>query len=411
MKKLISVLLCVFMAFSVVSGVAVRDTAFDIAVTAEAAETSLEKSMLPYYYSLLSDKEQEWYLQMRKAVINKKRSVRLKGSIDEKIISKLANTMFYYDVLTFNLKAIAGGTLSANGAEVEFEYNFSKESYDKMLAAMDKTANTVIKKFDEDTSTYTKIKYIHDYLVKKTDYVEEAKTAHYAYGAMAKGKAVCEGYAQAFAYICRKAGIKTVNVIGIAGGEAHMWNKVYYNKKWYNIDVTWDDPVAPLVENSSYDYFMISDEVMNRSHTPDPCEYKVPAATDDSKSYYAKYKLVASSNSEAKKLLIDQIAKAASKGKSVVTIKFSDRNAYSSFLSYIKKNDSEQLFDILDKAADKTKAKLITKGCLSNSNDDNYTYTVYVYCKGKSISDYYSDTSQLDRDTIDYFRQLGISVD
>lgn len=398
------------MAFSVVSGIAVGGTELDMAVTAEAAETSLEKSMLPYYYSLLSEKEQGWYLQMREAVINKKSSVKIKGSIKEDTINKFANTMFYYDVLTFNLKNISGGAIYANSAEINFEYNFSKESYDKMLAAMDKTANSVIKKFDEDTSTYTKIKYIHDYLIKKTEYVEDAKTAHYAYGAMAKGEAVCEGYAQAFAYICRKAGIRTVNVIGRAGGESHMWNKVYYNKKWYNVDVTWNDPVSNLVENSTYEYFMVSDEVMNRSHTPDKCEYKVPAATDDSKNYYARNKLVASSNSEAKTLLVNQIAKAVSKGKSVVTIKFSDKNAYSSFLSYIKKNNSEQLFDILDEAAKKSK-KLITKGCQTNSNNDCYTFTMFVYRKGSSLSDYYTDTKQVDKDTKDYLKQLGVTID
>lgn len=398
------------MAFSAVSGIAVRGTALDTAIAADAAETSLEKTMLPYYYSLMSEKEQGWYLQMREAVINKKSSVKIKGSLTEDTIVKLANTMFYYDVLTFNLKNISGGVFYSNSVEINFEYNFSKESYDKMLSAMDKTANAVIKKFDEDTSSYTKIKYIHDYLIKKTEYVEDAKTAHYAYGAMARGEAVCEGYAHAFAYICRKAGIKTVNVIGRAGGESHMWNKVYYNKKWYNVDVTWDDPVSNLVENSTYEYFMVSDEVMNRSHTPDKCEYKVPAATDDSKNYYAKYKLTASSNSEAKTLLINQIVKAAAKGKSVVTIKLSDKNAYSSFCSYIKKNNSEQLFDILDEAAKKSK-KIITKGCQSNTNDDCLTFTVFVYYKDTSLSDYYADTSKVDKNTRDYFRKLGLTVD
>lgn len=409
MKKLISVLLCAIMAFSVVSGIAVKDTALDIAVTAEAAETSLVKSMLPYYYSLLSEKEQKWYLQMREAVIERKSSVKLKGAIDEDTISKFANTMFYYDVLTFNLQNISGGTLYANSAEVNFEYSFSKETYDKMIAAMDKTANSIIKKFDEDTSTYSKIKYIHDYLIKNTEYVDNTKTSHFAYGAMVKGKAVCEGYAQAFAYICRKAGIRTVNVIGQAGGEAHMWNKVYYNKKWYNIDVTWDDPVSNLIDNGTYEYFMVSDEIMNKSHTPDKCEYKVPAATDDSKNYYTKYKLTASSNSEAKNLLINQIAKAASKGKYIVTIRLSDQAAYDNFLSYMSKNNSEQLFDVLNKASKKTKAKLITSGCTPSSNDDCYTYTVFIYFKGTSISDYFSDLNEVDNDTRYYFKQLGIS--
>lgn len=411
MKKLISFLLCTMMAFSAVSGIAFRDTSFDTAITAEAAETTLEKSMLPYYYSLMSDTEKSWYLQMRTAVINKESSVKLKGSVTSETIQKLANTMFYYDVLTFNLNSITGGTISANGAKINFAYKFNKESYDKMIEKMNTVANSIIAKFDDDTSTYAKIKYIHDYLIKKTEYTETEQTAHYAYGPMVRGKGVCEGYAQAFAFICRKAGIQTVNVIGTSRGESHMWNKVYYNKKWYNVDVTWDDPVSNIVENISYNYFMVSDEVINKDHTPDECEYKIPSATDDSKSYYKMYKLTASTNNEAKALLINQTAKAATKGKSVVTIQLENQSAFNSFESYINKNNCEALFDVLKSAAKKTDAELITNTCNFSSDSSSLTFTIMVYRKGTSLSDYFSDTSSVDSGTKKTLKGYGITID
>lgn len=53
------------------------------------------------------------------------------------------------------------------------------------------------------------------------------------------------------------------------GYGAHAWNKVKVDGKWYWIDVTWDAPVPDRPGTVfRYDYFMISEEQMNRDHFP-----------------------------------------------------------------------------------------------------------------------------------------------
>lgn len=64
-----------------------------------------------------------------------------------------------------------------------------------------------------------------------------------------KRVAVCSGFSNLFKYICDKAGIKCVQVVGFAktsnekpfdfSRTNHEWNAVKINNKWFLIDVTW----------------------------------------------------------------------------------------------------------------------------------------------------------------------------
>ncbi len=41
-----------------------------------------------------------------------------------------------------------------------------------------------------------------------------------------------------------EAGLECRIITGKGNGEDHAWNIVKVNGKWYNIDLTWDDPVS-----------------------------------------------------------------------------------------------------------------------------------------------------------------------
>lgn len=90
--------------------------------------------------------------------------------------------------------------------------------------------------------------------------------------------AVCEGYAKAFSYLCEKAGLQTELVYGTARNENHeeyhAWNQICVDSLWYNIDVTWDDPFLNGENisdgsNMIYDYFLVPDSALEKSHFPD----------------------------------------------------------------------------------------------------------------------------------------------
>jgi hypothetical protein len=119
------------------------------------------------------------------------------------------------------------------------------------------------------------VKAIHDYIAANARY-KDGTNAYTAYGILIEGSGVCDGYAYAFWLLCNLAGINCIRVSGDAtdedgNTEAHAWNKVQVDGLWYNVDVTWDDPVfyynGVLTDTIRTEYFLISDEVISADHT------------------------------------------------------------------------------------------------------------------------------------------------
>ena len=101
-------------------------------------------------------------------------------------------------------------------------------------------------------SDYDKLRTIHDYLVNHITYHQDGTyTSHSAYSALIRGYSVCQGYAGLFQRLCREVGIPCRYITGYAG-EAHAWNIVYLDGYWYNVDVTWDDPVGGSLRHTYF---------------------------------------------------------------------------------------------------------------------------------------------------------------
>ena len=103
-----------------------------------------------------------------------------------------------------------------------------------------------------------KVKAIHDYLILNNQYKKSSHDQD-IYGAMStKSSPVCMSYAMSFLYCCQRMDIECVLVVGYAG-EAHAWNMLKLENSdgeinsddWYEMDVTWDDPVG---DNVPIDY-------------------------------------------------------------------------------------------------------------------------------------------------------------
>lgn len=128
----------------------------------------------------------------------------------------------------------------------------------------------------EGLSPYDTVLAIHDTIAGNTRYsAAGGERAHTAAGVLIDGAGVCDGYSRAFWLLCRMCGIDCIRVIGIADGVDHAWNKVCLDGEWYNVDVTWDDPIyhynGVLTDIIEYDYFLVSDNSIGESHIP--CEH------------------------------------------------------------------------------------------------------------------------------------------
>ena len=149
-----------------------------------------------------------------------------------------------------------------------------KEMYEELTAS----AKQIISQVPANASDYDKALFVHDYLVDHTVFEyqtedgteQEYKICHTAYGCIQNGSAVCEGYARAYQYLMKLLSVPCGTCSGIAGGERHAWNYVCLDNDYYWLDLTWDDPSSierPGVNGKSHAYFLLNDDMMNRSHT------------------------------------------------------------------------------------------------------------------------------------------------
>lgn len=134
---------------------------------------------------------------------------------------------------------------------------------------------------------------IHDYIVKNVQYDKATAAngvsssqchAYDIFGAAIEGKAVCEGYAKLFQYLCYCTGINATQISGVANGGAHMWNAVKLDGEWYQMDVTWNDTDGEWLY---YKYYNLTDGEMGKNHTPDS-DFSYPACRG-AKYRYADY--------------------------------------------------------------------------------------------------------------------------
>ena len=128
--------------------------------------------------------------------------------------------------------------------------------------------------------------YIHDTLAGMIVYTSGTTHAHNAYGALVEGKCVCEGYAEAYQVLLHRVGIQSFLAIGdgYSGGSwgGHEWNYVQLNGKYYQTDLTWDDPGSTLY----HAYYNLTDSMMLEDHRLDATGYDLPTCNSLDDNYF-----------------------------------------------------------------------------------------------------------------------------
>ncbi len=148
----------------------------------------------------------------------------------------------------------------------------SQADWEEKQAAFDQAADQFLSDIDLTEPAPVIALQIHDRLISRVSYEDSAAednapfyhAAHTAYGALVQKKAVCDGYALAYLYLLKKAGISSIFIpgvltvtldsegtIGSSGG--HAWNMVMLGGYWYETDPTWDDDPSPAHRHDYYD--------------------------------------------------------------------------------------------------------------------------------------------------------------
>lgn len=173
----------------------------------------------------------------------------------------------------------------------------AKELYNKV--------NSILKsEIKSGMTDYEKALALHDYLCKNVKY-SSSNVGKTAYGAIVKGEANCQGYAEATGLLYTLAGIE--NIIVRATNDStkatHGYVKAKVNNKWYVVDTTADDPINNTNPNPRHDFFLVTDEIEEQRYTPWSISHDLPVCDSLDDNYYVKNKLVVTSLEQAKKLI------------------------------------------------------------------------------------------------------------
>lgn len=148
--------------------------------------------------------------------------------------------------------------------EVELKANFRESK--EMTEQVRNFAKSLLAEMN--LSQYSKeqqVKLIHDWIVTNVQY-DESLQRYTAYEALKEGLAVCQGYAMLGYMLYSEAGFDVRIVEGTAKGQEHAWNMILLNDRWYQLDLTWDDPVGQAADVVSYRYYLVSDEELAKDH-------------------------------------------------------------------------------------------------------------------------------------------------
>lgn len=239
-----------------------------------------------YYYNFLSDETKKYYDLLLEA--SKNYSNTISGSFsfnadsfDEALYAFSYDYPIYYwwrvGVSTSYSDNSFKSTCSVNASELEENVSKIISEKDRILASC------------KNENNYITIKNISDYISSEFNYDMENPNAHNLLGGIIDKKCVCDGYASTFKYLCNEAGFNCNIVEGIGinndAPEQHAWNIIELNNKWYNVDTTWSAPLTDKGKMIVYDYFLVSDEILNTNHFRNDI-YTYPNCDDSSLFYF-----------------------------------------------------------------------------------------------------------------------------
>ena len=251
-----------------------------------AFEESLPAGMKAerYPYQQLNLREQKLYTALYNGIEAHKDKIKLPGMFSEDEYKRIYLLVAEQEPQFFYLDTIFETAEIMN--EANMRYQIDAENARQMEIEMNIAADKILQNASGDD--LSRLLAIHDGIARHCEYTE-GEYASEAYGCLVQGKAKCEGYAKAFLYVARRAGMKVMNVTGKdSRGENHVWNIAEADGTYVQIDVTWDDDQR-YEGKVVHACFAIPDTFF-ADHTPDLSAYIPPECEDTGKSRYDYYK-------------------------------------------------------------------------------------------------------------------------
>lgn len=260
-----------------------RKYVIESADSSVSGDSILDDYSVKYAYNTLNSTQKKLYAALFKGVSKHSSSIDVSGiNATTSDLNKAYWAFDYENPQFFWLSDGYSYSYSGNTVlSVDVQYSRTKSEADKIAPKLEAAAKKITDKAPREKGLFEQVKYLHDAVTEMTEYTKSGPSYKAeADGPLLHGVALCEGYSKAFMYLCQSVGIECICVSGYAG-EGHMWNMLKLDGEWYNMDVTWDDPVGGL---PNYTYFCIPTSKIKSDHTFENT-FTVPSATATKYSY------------------------------------------------------------------------------------------------------------------------------
>ncbi|MCL2559169.1 MAG: hypothetical protein FWE07_01665 [Turicibacter sp.] len=267
----------------------------EVATDPEIIERTFEAHIVErFFYNQLDEAEQVIYRELRDGVYRGDLEIRLETDDAERVHEIYQLILFDYPEF-FWITGAGMSTItrwSDGTAYITFqpEYAHTLEARATMQIEIDEAVEAFVSTINPGMSDYDVVLAVYEHIIFTTSYNLDASDHQNIYSVFVNQESVCAGFARAAQLLLNQLGVPTIYVAGVAyvpGTSvepiAHAWNLVRLAGEYYHLDVTWG---SPNFQNEGmanhpgivYDYFLINDELIFRTHTITP-GMSVPAAT------------------------------------------------------------------------------------------------------------------------------------
>lgn len=295
-----------------------------------------------YYFTLLNEKQQALYEKVAAGIQSHSETLRVFGNLttEEAFQTVRAVENDYPEFFWFNGRVTARTHSGIGGSyqELIFDYSMNMSEAEEYESRLNRIATSLTDKLWTATE-YGKVRGVYEYLIENTDYDGDAEEEQSLLPVLLEHHGVCASYARSFQYLMNRLGIDAIYVHGTAenslGVGNHAWNIVRINGDFYQVDVTWGDPLTESEEGTiSYSYLNVTTAEIERNHTMDR-NWAMPECTATRYNYYTVENALFSDYDEDR--LSELLAEAYRTGE-WCRIKAADRNAYLEICENMERN-------------------------------------------------------------------------
>lgn len=297
-----------------------------------------------FYYNQLNDKQKNSYAKLLESCNNFESEIMLGEDLSEydiyKVIFAFQNdNPLYYWIDNFTYKTI---NKKNENSKIYVSFDIPQDAEEVTIELKNK-ANNIVKNIPDNYSEYEKVKYIYEYIIDNTEYIDESAYNQDIRSVLLYNQSVCSGYAYTYQYLCQLIGINCTTVCGDAFSdgttEPHAWNLLYLDGDYYWVDATWGDAFYNNPVKYDYSYFLTNDKTLLKTHTINDSNqfvkkfdnqfFNYPKCNSDKYDYY---KLNNCLFEEYDKNTKEFISNKFKNGDTIINIKFKDKtsldNAY-----------------------------------------------------------------------------------